>query len=203
MNANYEYSIATQQSLTDFQGRFLNLLWHKPAEARARGAPVKAGKSQIQAKAKIILAKAKDVSNPVAEALNLGPCMIVEPTDKHRTSNRPFEKLSAAIGHRKHTGHNCLSYHITWVAENGEIPRVEGGAEYSHQCHQKWCVNPKHGQWENGAANKRRNICADGRSHFLLDNGGIRHLVKICTHQPECLSGTLVQDMDHPDITKV
>jgi hypothetical protein len=46
--------------------------------------------------------------------------------------------------------------------------------------------------------------CAAGHSHFLLDNGpNDKHLVKICPHHPESLSGTFVQNMDHPAITKI
>jgi hypothetical protein len=102
------------------------------------------------------------------------------------------------------TGHNVPSYHITWVAENGPPPKVSGGLEYSHRCHQKWCVAPAHGIWETNAVNRQRNGCAAGRSHFLLDNGpNDRHLIKICPHNPECLSGTFVQNMDHPAITKI
>lgn len=151
----------------------------------------------------MILSKATPQPNPIAVALGLGDCMIAEPTDKYRTNNRPFERISAAIGNRKHTGHNVPSYHITWVAANGP-PLVGSGLEYSHRCHQKWCVAPAHGLWETGTVNKRRNVCASGHSHFLLDNGlDNRHLVKICPHDPECLSGTLVENMQHPAITKI
>ncbi len=53
----------------------------------------------------------------MAAALSLGPCLLVAASDKHRSTNRPFEKLSAALGHRKQQAHNVLSYHITLAAE--------------------------------------------------------------------------------------
>jgi hypothetical protein len=199
-----DFSCSKDRQANTSKATFLRQLWEKPAEKRPRGAPVKSGKAQIQDKAAIILGKATPLSNPVAAALNLGDCMIVEPTDRHRTNNRPFEKLSAALGHRKRTAHNVPSYHITWIAANGPPPPTSGREEYSHRCHQKWCVAPGHGVWETSTVNKKRNSCGAGRSHFLLDNGpDNRHLVKICPHDPECLSGVLVENMNHPSITKI
>ncbi|KAL9044374.1 MAG: hypothetical protein Q9214_002483 [Letrouitia sp. 1 TL-2023] len=180
---------------------FLRKLWYKPAEKRPRGAPIKAGEAQIKDKAAVIMNKAELQFNPVAATLGLGDCMIVKTSDTSRTTNRPFEKLTAAIGQEQRTGHNMLSYHITWVAANGP---TAGGREYSHRCHQKCCVATKHGVWESGLKNTRRKICADGKSHFLLDNGpDDKYLVRICPHEPECLSGTLVANMQHPAITKL
>lgn len=177
----------------------------KPAEMRKRGAPVKAGKEQVRSKAAVILAKSQPLSNPVAEALGLGPCMIVAPTDTARTNNRPHEKLSAVLGHRKREAHYVPSYHITWAAEYGAPSDVPVGWGYSHRCHQKWCVAPGHGTWESNRANQERNSCADGKSHFLLSRAGERHLLRICPHTVggECLSGTAVEDMNHPAITRI
>lgn len=96
-------------------------------EAAPCGPPVKSGQAQIKDKAAVILSKATPQPNPIAEALGLGACMVVEPTDNSRTNNRPFEKLTAALGHRARSGHNVPSYHITWVAENGAPPPMAGG----------------------------------------------------------------------------
>ena len=179
---------------------WLSALWSTPAGPRgARGAPPKSGSQIIRDKSAVILAKTNVQPNPVAVALGLGPCRIAA-VDPKRTNDRPSEKLTAAVGHQARTGHYVASYHITWVAQYGTVPDIRG-REYSHLCHTPCCVAPTHGVWENNKDNKARNSCRDGKSHYLFDNGpNDRHLLRLCSHEPPCLSGTEVFNWQHPSV---
>jgi hypothetical protein len=205
-SAREDVTATNGQSARESEGTASNLrlLAAKPGTIGRRGKPTKAGMLQIRDKASKILEKARAEPNPVASSLGLGDCLLVEPADRNRFNIRPCERISATLGNRAHHGHWFLSYHITWVAANGVPPLGAGtGSQYSHRCHRGWCVEPRHGVWETGPVNRARNVCAAGRSHYLLEgspNG--RYLVRWnCTHDPPCLAGTVVEKMEHPNIT--
>lgn len=164
---------------------------------------MKAGKAQICDKAKYIRDRAKTSSNPVAKGIQLNECLLSAPTGCQSSNARPRVKITTTLGHRVRSEHNVPSYHLTWCAANG-CPDTPNGHEYSHRCHQPSCVQPLHGVWESSRDNKRRNVCANGKSHMLLRNQAAdSYLIKLCPHEPECLSGTVVENMQHPTIKKL
>lgn len=160
--------------------RTLVALWNEPGGAaqNAQGETVAgrrriSGRQKIANKAKKTLARAQKIANPAAEALGLGPCL----TDIEAVSargNRPiafFEVLArSGQGKGKRNG-SAMLYHVTWCDANDQPPPRD--LEYSHRCHNRTCLAPKHGVWETAPKNRGRDRCESGDK---------------CEHSPVCIA---------------
>lgn len=159
--------------------RTLAALWHEEGGAaqNAEGKTVPgrrriSGRQKIANKAEKTLARAQRLSNSAAEALGLGPCLRDNEAQTAR-GDRPiayFEVLSrSGQGKAKRNG-TAMLYHVTWCYENDQPPPKR--LQYSHRCHDRTCVAPKHGHWETAGENCGRNGCEGGPE---------------CGHLPSCV----------------
>jgi len=191
-DADYKY---------DGTGGFINRMLDAPSTRPngKKGRPKTSGRDKLRDKSGHIKGKSTTASNPAAEALDLGPCLLapVDNSGNRINQGRPEEKLTQEFAEGRKSSY-AKSYHITWAAKNGHIPTLPGGVqtEYSHRCHQKTCVNEDHGIWELGKDNKARERCkaSNGGSHQVrLGAGGNFEVVSVrCPHDPPCLSAASV-----------
>jgi len=154
-------------------------------KAGGPGAPEKSGKQQIRNNADSILSSARTVplTGCFGESGEL-PCLLSKRSLDGR--GRPQRAMRIQVGDKRRKV-NFRSYHVTWAAENGELPER---LTYSHRCHHPTCCEPSHGVWETNAANHDRNQCK-GCSHIFLPE---RRCIVLCPHTPSCLVGVNIND---------
>ena len=159
---------------------------------RQSGTKGKSGLAQIRDNANQIRREADPAPNPVAVALGFGGCL--RSTNSLNGNNRPLKSIKWQLPDGSYKKRDFMAYHVTWVAENGRIPNPT--LNFSHRCHDGLCVAPMHGLWEDLPTNSARNACM-GNSHLVLPNGAI---VRLCPHEPSCLSGPVLASWDDPAI---
>lgn len=138
--------------------------------------------------------------NPIASALGLGNCQIA----RMELATCPTIELSAPYpGQKKPSSKRLRCDFVTGVARYGPPPDFKN-MQYSHRCHQPSCLNPQHGTWESAKKNHARHRCKVGESHLLFEEKrGRRFLMKTCEHDPVCISGSVVRNMEHHTITQL
>lgn len=163
---------------TDEDKRTLTILWSEeggsaqaPCGEAVPGRRRISGRQKILNKAEKSLTRSQQITNPSAESLNLGPCLHDNEAMTAR-GGRPiacFEILSRSGQGSNKRNRTAMLYHVTWCAAHDRPPPK--GLEYSHRCHDRACVAPKHGVWESALSNRERNSCRGGQ---------------LCPHSPIC-----------------
>ena len=156
--------------------RTINRVYFRTAAQSGRLA--KDGPTLIRERVNKMLPLCTITRNTKAERLGLGPCRVSSSYVPHNEEGRPKVSFSETQPDGTSRKPMVFLYHATWVNAFGYVEVMENGQapSYSHRCHEKKCCEAKHGVWESGGDNARRNSCrAEGAGP--------------CPHEPECLIG--------------
>lgn len=178
VETNAELDIPEEDGQTVPCGK-LRRLWVMPRRdalvgRRPGGRKPKSGRQMLEDAATVIINSAIVKSNPTAEQLGLGPCLLSSGT--RGRGSRPQHFFTARVREDgSEVKFAAMSYHVTWIVYNECLPPAVSGIGFSHRCHESHCVQPSHGVWEDLPTNKGRDIC----------RGGVG--VAVCVHDPCCV----------------